>query len=54
MELSPKALEELKKILKAECGVDFSNEDAQDLGVRLLRLTALVLKRKAKEKSNDK
>lgn len=47
--LSTKAREDLKKVLAKDIGPDraaqFKEEDLDGLGHRLLRLTALVLKR---------
>lgn len=38
MKLSKKALDEFKAIYKAEYGVELSNAEALDKGIRLLRL----------------
>ena len=53
MQLSTRAKEELKAILRQDIGEEglarFTDEGINDLGVRLLRLTALCLKRRAKQ-----
>jgi len=57
MHLSLQATKELKEILKKEIGPaetdNFSNDQINDLGVRLLELTSVVLKRKIKEETNS-
>lgn len=44
MKLSKKALDEFKAIYKAEYGVELSNAEALDKGIRLLRLFKAVYK----------
>ncbi len=51
MQLSEKAKKELRAVLEHDFGDNakrFSDEDINDLGVRLLKLTRLVVKRKLK------
>ena len=54
MQLSPKAIEELRAILRNDIGEEglrrFTEEGLNDLGVRLLRLTAVLLKAEVKER----
>lgn len=53
MQLSRKAKEELKAILRQEIGEEgfrqFTDEGINDLGARLLHLTALCLKERAEK-----
>lgn len=44
MKLSKKALDELLVILKKDTGIDYSEEDAQEVGGTLLRLTEISLR----------
>lgn len=44
MKLSKKALDELLVILKKDTGIDYSEEDAQEVGGILLRLTEISLR----------
>ena len=42
--LSPEAIREYKEIYKAEFGVELSDAEAEEQGVRLLRLFSLLLR----------
>ena len=42
--LSPEAIREYKEINKAEFGVELSDAEAEEQGVRLLRLFSLLLR----------
>ena len=54
MELTPKATKDLKKILKKEIGEDglakFDDEMLDDLGMTLLNITTMALKRRIRIK----
>lgn len=55
--LTKKAREELKMILRKDYGQDVSDEDAEELGVSLLRLTRVslqVLARKHEKETKEK
>ena len=61
MQLSKKALKDLRAILKKDIGEKglkfFTKEDLHDFGSRILGLMAIVIKHKvrlAKEKQNEK
>ena len=55
MQLSEKALRELREILRRDLGEEglrrFTDEGINDLGVRLLYLTAICLKARAEERT---
>jgi hypothetical protein len=42
MNLKPKAMEELKEIMKRDYGASLSDSEANDLGCSLLRLTKIA------------
>jgi hypothetical protein len=42
-QLSLQAIEEFKRIYQEEFGRDISNDDAQEIGLRLLRLFGILL-----------
>lgn len=54
MELKPKSLEELKKIMKRDYGASLSDSEANELGGSLLRLTKMagVALARAEEKNS--
>lgn len=56
MRLSKQAIEEFKKIIKKDYGKDITDEEAQELGVSLLRLTRVGLSATARaiDKENVK
>jgi hypothetical protein len=56
MNLSKKAIEEFKAIIKKDYGKDITDEEAQELGVTLLRLTRVGLAATARaiDKENAK
>ncbi len=51
--LSKKALEELKTIIKNDYGQVVSDQDAEELGVSLLRLTKVSLQVLAREHEKE-
>lgn len=56
MNLSNSAINDLKKIMKKDYGKDITDEEAQELGVSLLRLTRVGLSATARaiDKENAK
>jgi len=51
MILKARTIKDLQKIIKRDYGVEISEEDAQELGGSLLRLTRLILNRQLEKQS---
>ncbi len=52
--LTKKAKDELRAIITKDYGVQISDEDAEELGVSLLRLTRVALQVRAREYEKEK
>lgn len=53
MQLQNKSIKELKGILRKDYNVDLTEEQAQNLGISLLKLTRLVITALARKSSPD-
>lgn len=44
MQLSPQAIQDFRRIYRAEYGVDISDDEAREMGTRIVRLFMVILK----------
>lgn len=44
MQLSPQAIQEFKQIYRAEYGVEISDDEAREMGTRVVRVFMVLLK----------
>ena len=54
MRIKPERLQALKTLLKEQCGLDYTDEQAQEAGMAIIRFVLVKERRAEQLRSNDK